>query len=292
MSMERLQEKIRKTKNPSILDFDILPTHIPPQIMAEEGKFLKAYTRYCMELMDGLRGMIPAVKFSFSGLALEGTEGLVTLTTLLDYAHNLGFYVILEVPDALSAQRAQINADAIFSEDNRWPCDGVLISSYIGSDGIKPYAANLADYNKTLFVAVRTANRSAMEVQDLLSGGRHVFEAKSDIVNRYKNPQPVKGGYDRVALVGPASSGPILRKMREKYKNLFILVDGYDYPNSNAKNCAEAADQFGHGIIVCAGASITGAWAIEGNDGTDFMMDAKEAAERMKKNLTRYFTIL
>ncbi len=292
MSMERLQEKIRKTKNPTILDFDVLPNHIPPHIMRQEGKFLKAYTRYCMELMDGLRGIIPAVKFSFGGFALEGTEGLVTLTALLDYAHNRGFYVILEVPDALTAQRAQANADAIFSEENRWPCDGVLISAYIGSDAIKPYAVKLEDYDKTLFVVARSANRSAMEVQDLLAGGRHVFEAKSDIVNRYKNPQPTKSGYDRVALVGPASSAPILKKIREKYKNLFILVDGYDYPNSNAKNCAEAADRLGHGVIVCAGSSITGAWAIEDQDGVEFLANAREAAERMKKNLSRYFTVL
>lgn len=292
MSMERLQAKIRKTKNPSVLDFDMLPEHIPPHIMAEEGKFMKAYTRYCMELMDGLRGIIPAVKFNFGGMAMEGTEGLVALSALLDYAHNRGFYVLLEAPDALTAQRAGANADAIFSQDNRWPCDGVVVSSYIGSDGIKPYAAKLEDYDKTLFVVVRSANRSAMELQDLLIGGRHVFEAKSDIVNRYKNAQPAKNSYDRVALVGPASSAAILQKIRQKYKNLFIMVDGYDYPNSNAKNCAEAADQLGHGVIVTAGTSITAAWLIEDNDGTEFMADALEAAERMKKNLTRYFTVL
>ena len=70
------------------------------------------------------------------------------------------------------------------------------------------------------------------------------------------------------------------------------MVDGYDYPSSNAKNCAEAADQLGHGVIVTAGTSITAAWLIEDNDGTEFMADALEAAERMKKNLTRYFTVL
>lgn len=292
MSIERLQEKIRKTKNPSILDFDMIPSQIPPHIMHEEGKYIKAYTRFCMELMDGLRGVIPAVKFHFSGMALEGTEGLTALSRLLDYAHNRGYYVILEAPDALTAQRAQANADAIFSEENRWPCDGVLISAYIGSDAIKPYAAKLEEWNKTLFVAVRTANRSAIELQDLLAGGRHVFEAKSDVVNRYKNTQASKSGYERVAVVGPASSAAILHKIREKYRNLFIMVDGYDYPNSNAKNCAEAADKFGHGVIVCGGTSITSAWQIEGNDGTEFVENSKEAAERMKKNLTRYFTVL
>ncbi len=292
MSIDRLQDKIRKTKNPSILDFDITRQQLPPHLLMSEGTFEKAYTRFCMELMDGLRGLIPAVKFNFGSFALLGTEGLIALTRVLEHAKTTGYYVVLELPDALSAQRAQSNAELIFDERDLWPCDAVLLSSYIGSDGIKPYAAKLEMSGKALFVVVRTANRSAVEIQDLLTGGRNVFDAKADIVNRFKNTQATKSGYDRVALVGPASSAPVLRKLREKYKNLFLMVDGYDYPNANAKNCAEAADKFGHGVVVCGGTSITAAWQIAENDGTDYVADAKEAAERMKKNLTRYFTVL
>ena len=200
--------------------------------------------------------------------------------------------MVLEVPEALSAQRAKSNAELIFSEENPWHCDGVFISSYIGSEGIKPYADQLEEKGKSLFVAVRTANRSAMELQDLLSGGRNVYDAMADIVNRYKNPKATKSGYDRIALVGPASSASILQKMRQKYKNLFILVDGYDYPSANAKNCAEAVDKLGHGAVICSGTQITAAWQWAENDGVDYLEDAKEAAERMKKNLARYFTVL
>ena len=292
MSIDRLQDKIRKTKNPSILDFDITRQQLPPHLLMSEGTFEKAYTRFCMELMDGLRGLIPAVKFNFGSFALLGTEGLIALTRVLEHAKTTGYYVVLELPDALSAQRAQSNAELIFDERDLWPCDAVLLSSYIGSDGIKPYAAKLEMSGKALFVVVRTANRSAVEIQDLLTGGRNVFDAKADIVNRFKNTQATKSGYDRVALVGPASSAPVLRKLREKYKNLFLMVDGYDYPNANAKNCAEAADKLGHGVVVCGGTSITAAWQIAENDGTDYVTDAKEAADRMKKNLTRYFTVL
>lgn len=292
MSIDRLQEKIRKTKNPSILDFDITEECLPPHLLAQESTFVKAHTRFCLELMDSLRGIIPAVKFNFAGFALLGTDGLVCLSKLLDYGKRLGYYVVLEMPEALSAHRAESSAGLIFDEENAWACDGVLISSYIGSDGIKPYASRLENSGKSLFVTVRTANRSAMELQDLLSGGRNVYDAMADIVNRYKNPKATKSGYDRIALVGPASSASILQKLRQKYKNLFILVDGYDYPNANAKNCAEAVDKLGHGAVICSGTQITAAWKIAENDGLNYLEDAKEAAERMKKNLTRYFSVL
>lgn len=292
MSVDRLQDKIRKTKNPTVLDLNITKDQLPPHLIAEEGSFLKAYTRACFELMEGLQGIVPAVRFHFGGLALMGTEGLVALSRVLDHARKKGFYIFLDVPEALTVQQAQQNADILFSVGTDWLFDSLVLSSYIGSDGIKPYAQRLQEQDKALFVAVRTGNRSALELQDLLTGGRHVYEAKTDMVNRFKNAQATKSGYDRVAVIGPASAAPILRKLREKYKNLFILVDGYDYSGSNAKNCADAFDKFGHGAVVCAGASITNAWQIMDNDGRDYINDAVEAAERMKKNLTRYVTVL
>lgn len=292
MSIERLQEKIRKTKNPSILDFDITPEQLPPYLLAEEGSFLRGYTRFVIELMGELRGFIPAVKFQFSSFALLGSDGLAMLAKILSRAKSQGYYVILEIPEALSAQRAALNANLLFAQENPWYFDGLLLSSYIGSDGIKPYAEKLEQSGKALFVAVRTANRSAMELQDLLTGGRNVCDAMADIVNRYgKNPTS-KSGYDRIGIVGPASSAPILHKLREKYKNLFILVDGYDYPNANAKNCAEAMDGLGHGGIVCGGTQITAAWKNADGEEREYLMYAREAAERMKKNLSRYFSVL
>ena len=72
-----------------------------------------------------------------------------------------------------------------------------------------------------------------------------------------------------------------------------MLLDGFDYPNANAKNCSNAFDKFGHGAIACGGTSITCAWKqVEGSDGRDFGEHAVAAAERMKKNLTRYTTIM
>lgn len=292
MSIDRLQEKIRKLKNPSLLDLDITPELLPPHLLVEEGNVVKATTRFCLEMMEALRGIVPAVRYNFSAFALLGTDGLSVLAKLLDRAKSMGYYVLLDIPEALTYRRAKANADIYFNDIFPWYFDGLVLGAYIGSDGIKPLSARLEEAGKSLFVAVRTGNRSAAELQDLLTGGRHVYEAMTDLVNRFKNTQATKSGYDRVAVIGPASSASILRKLREKYKNLFILVDDYDSPSANAKNCAEAVDKFGHGAIVCAGASITGAWLAAEKDGSEYLLDAQEAAERMKKNLTRYFTVL
>ena len=89
MSMDRLQEKIRKTKNVAVLDFDIKPDQIPPHILRQEVHFAKAYARFCVELLEGLKGLVPAVRFSFSAFALLGSDGLSALSFVSEQARKM-----------------------------------------------------------------------------------------------------------------------------------------------------------------------------------------------------------
>jgi hypothetical protein len=80
--------------------------------------------------------------------------------------------------------------------------------------------------------------------------------------------------------------------LRSKYKRMFLLVDGLDYPGGNAKICSYGFDQFGHGAAVSVGPEITAAWVAEQTDGLDFVQQAVKSAERIKGNLARYTSIL
>ena len=99
MSVDALQEKIRKTKNPSVLYFDGVTDWIPPHIRAAEENDAAAYGTFCRSLLAELKGMVPAVRFSFGGIALLGT---VLLAALLREADRLGYYVLLDAPEMLN----------------------------------------------------------------------------------------------------------------------------------------------------------------------------------------------
>ena len=288
MSVDILQEKIRKTKNPSVLELALPICDLPPQFSADA----KGYGAFCRELLEGLKATVPAVRFSFSVFSLLGAEGLQELSETMKTAAELGYYVALDAPEILSPMMAKLTAEAIFGENSLYPCDGLVISGYLGSDVIKPFLPYCKKEKKDVFVVVRTANKSASELQDLLSGSRLVHAAAADHVNRYGADTAGKSGYTRVGILAAASSAESLRSLRTKYPKLFLLVDGYDYPNANAKNCSFAFDKFGHGAAVCGGTGITGAWKQAESDGSDYLTHAVSAAERMKKNLTRYVTIL
>ena len=287
MSIDKLQESIRKRKNPSVLELNLMPDEIPA---AFGFNFFVGCVAYGKALLDALKEIIPAVRLSYNAYSIYGAEGLTTLETLLNYARDCGYYVILDCPEVATPRGTEQVAQTLFAENFPWYFDAAVITAYIGSDGIRPFVDRLQENEKSVFVVVRTANKTAAELQDLLSGSRLSHVAKADIINRFAQPLLGRCAYSQVALLAGASSADSLRVLRTTYKYLFILIDGSDYANANAKNCSYAFDSLGHGAAACAGSSITAAWQSEEN--ADPISAAVSAAERMRKNLTRYVTIL
>ena len=292
MSIDVLQDKIRKTKNPSVLDLALCVSDLPPHLLAECENPAKAYGSFCRGILEKLKGMIPAVRVGFTAFAVLGADGMSELTVILKSAKSLGYYVILEAPFILSPMMATAVADAVFGENAIYPCDGLIIGSYPGSDVIKPFLPFVKDGMKDLFCVVRTSNKSAPEIQDLLSGSRLVHAAAADQINRFGAELTGKFGYARISVVAGANAPESLKNLRSKYPRLFLLVDDMDYSGCNAKNCSFAFDKFGHGAAICAGPTITQAWKDAATDGTDYLEQSLAAVERMKKNLTRYTTIM
>ena len=284
MSVDALQEKIRKTKNPCVLCLDAAWDCAPPQYTQRED----GYCAYYGALLRRLKGVIPAVRFSFGGFAIMGENGLRMLTQLLSLARELGYYVLLDAPELLSAQAAEQAAKVLGAEDCGFAWDGLILPAYGGSDMLKPFV-KLAKNGKALLPVVRTANRSASELQDLLSGNRLVHVAAADIISRLGEECPGKFGYSQIGALASASSADSLRSLRTKYPKLFLLLDGMDYPNANAKNCSFAFDKLGHGAAACVSSAVIGAWK---DTEVDCLEAAAMAAERLRKNVTRYITVL
>lgn len=290
MAIEILHEKIRKLKNPSMVDFAVREDMLPEHLLLQEDGFCPAYTRFCRELMDALKGIVPAVRFGFDDFALLGPQGLVSLSQLLKEAGEMGYYVLLDAPAIHSPWCAQRIAETIFGGDS-YICDGLVISPYIGSDAIKPFVP-YCKKDKDVFAVLRSANKSASELQDLMTGSRLVYSAAADFVNRLSESILTRCGYSRIGAAVSAGATNSIRTIRSGYSGMYLLVDGLDYPSGNHKNCSYAFDRFGYGAVVSAGPSITAAWKESEEENPDYIACAVAAAQRMKKNLLRYITIL
>ena len=286
MAIDRLQTKIRKMKNPSMLAFSYDLSLVPPQYLEGQPDGFAAYAQYAGAILNVLRQTVPAVRFDFASFALQGTGGLALLNRLMESAQEMEYYLLLDAPAVYSKQGAVLTADALLQN---WKFDGLVLNCYIGSDGVKPFVDALADSDKDLFLVLRTANKSASEMQDLLTGTRLVYTVAADMAKRLGADLICRNGYSRIAGIGPATSPEALQSLRSKYPAMFLLIDGYDYSGANAKNCSVAFDKLGHGAIACARDSVLGAWKEEPGGPIELAM---QAADRMKKNLMRYIAIL
>lgn len=288
MSVDLLQEKIRKCKTPAMVELAMEKSWIPEAyLQAHGGEVPAAWNAYCRELLEAMKELIPAVRFSLGSCAVRGAAGVQALENTMRTAKELGYFVVLDAPQLLSSADAQSLAEAW---KERLCCDAMVVTPWLGSDVIRPLAAACKE-GKVLFVVARSANKTAFELQDLLTGSRHVHVAAMDLVNRHGEAMIGKYGYSQVGALVGATAVNVIKSLRTKYGKAFLLVDGSDYSGANAKNCSYAFDKFGRGAIVCAGSSIIGAWAEEGAS-QDAVEAAVQAIGRMKKNLGRYVTIL
>lgn len=307
MSIDYLQEKIRKLKNPLMVGLDpylpILPQHIVKEAYETHGQTLAgaaaAYYRFCVELLDALKEEVPAVKIQSACFEALGAEGLAQMQRVSAYAKELGYYVLIDSMRGDVGNIAEIHAQAMFgtvsvgeASHKVYDCDAVTVNGYLGSDGVKPYLPYCKHDGKNLFLILKTSNKSSREVQDLLSGDRVVYTAMADLATRWGNDLVGKYGYSEIGAVVGGTFPQTLKLLRERYDRLFFLVPGYGVQGGTAKNVQYAFDRFGHGAIVTASRSILCAWQKNGSNGLDYTDHAVAAARKFKNDIGKLVVIL
>lgn len=306
MSIDVLQSKIRKLKTPIMVGLDPSLALIPPELLADcrarlgdsPEAIAECYLVFCKGILDALKKLVPAVKVQAACFEALGWQGVKAMQEVLVYAKKLGYYVLLETMRTDVGHIAAISAESFFGGLSfgearffPYPCDGLVLNGYLGSDGIKPYLPWCSGKEaKNLFVVVKSSNKSSTEVQDLLSGDRVIHTAMADLTLRWNGEVFGKCGYGQVGAVVGLSSPGAIQTLRKRYDTLFFLVPGYGAQGGVAKHAAYAFDKLGHGAVVCAARSILGAWQEQA--GLDYPEAAVAAVERMKKQLETYVTVL
>lgn len=307
MSIDRLQEQIRKLKTPIMVGLEptlpSLPPHLVRNAVEEHGQTLKAaaaacYT-FCTQVLDRLNGLVPGVSLRSACFASLGAEGVAQLQRVSQYAQELGYYVLMDSMAGLADSPAESYAQAMFGKITLgeeacqvYHCDGLTLNPLLGSDSVKPFLPYCKKEGKNIFLLLKSPNKSSREVQDLLSGDRVVYTAMADLARRWGEDMIGRYGYSQVGGVAGATFPQALKLLREKYDRLFLVVTGCDEQGGKVKNASYAFDRFGHGAVVCASRSILCAWQKNGTDGRDYLEQAEKAVLKMKAELGKYVVIL
>ena len=299
MSIDVLQERIRSFKNPSMVALcpavNDLPMCIKEDVKRSCGSTLKAaaeaYRRFGIGILDALSDVVPAVSVVSGCYAALGAEGVAAMQDTLEYAAQKGYYVLLDLMREDLGSTAESIAAACFGKIQvgemaytPYPCDGVLMNGYLGTDSVAPFVG-YCQFGKNVFIVARSSNRSAKEVQDLISGDRVIHQVMADLAMRWSTGLFSPGGYSQIGIAVGATNPYVLQTLREKYDRLFFLVPGFGAQGASAREASLAFDMLGRGACVIAGRSILNAHRQTGLSGETYRQDARDAAIRMRDEL-------
>lgn len=326
--MDGLIESIRRLDNPSVVGLDPRPDLLPGQLLDQalaqtetvldeagirrddpeaapqvEGvwaeRLAAAYLRFNLAVIDGVAGLVPAVKPQIAMYEALGPAGIRAYTATCRAAHERGLYVLGDIKRGDIGSTAAAYAGHLSglpltyrkascargggSQDGRtltgqagplrpsgatWPWyeDAVTVNPYLGGDGVLPFVEAACAGGQDVFVLVRTSNPSGADFQDLKVEGTGESPATTlaDRVGRqvgeWGSGSVGGNGYSRVAAVVGATHPGEGARLRRALPHTFFLVPGYGAQGGRADDVAPMFDGQGSGALVNSSRGIIGAW--------------------------------
>ena len=292
--INKLINKIQKTKAPIVVGLDpmlsYVPEHIQKKAFDEFGETLEgaaeAIWQFNKEIVDKTYDLIPAVKPQIAMYEQFGIEGLKAYKKTVDYCKSKDLIVIGDIKrgdiGSTSAAYAtghlgkvQVGSKTYAGFDE----DFATVNPYLGSDGVKPFIDVCKQEKKGLFILVKTSNPSSGEFQDQLINGKPLYELVGEKVAQWGEDH-MGDGYSYIGAVVGATypeQGEILRKVMPKS---FILVPGYGAQGGKGKDLVHFFNEDGLGAIVNSSRGIIAAYKQEAyaKFGAENFGDASRAA--------------
>lgn len=280
--ISKLITAIKKTNAPIVVGLDPMLDYVPSFIkeaaFAECGETLEGAAEaiwvFNKGLIDATCDLIPAVKPQIAMYEQFGIPGLTAYKKTVDYAKSKGLVVIGDIKrgDIGSTSGAyatgHIGRVKVGSKTYApFDADMITVNPYMGSDAVNPFIKVCNEFDKGLFILVKTSNPSSGEFQDRLVDGTPVYELVADMVNKWgascQDPSPEACGYTNVGAVVGATYPEMGKRLRELMPGAFILVPGYGAQGGKGKDLTGFFDANGLGAIVNSSRGIIAAWKKE-----------------------------
>ena len=190
--IQRLIDEIIRKDAPVVVGLDPNLSFIPAFIRknaekAAEGEIpeycekenviaAEAVWQFNKAITDAVCDIVPAVKPQVAMYEQFGIPGMIAYKKTVNYCRSKGLIVIGDVKRGDIGSTSEAYARGHLA-GKAFDVDFATVNPYLGSDGVKPFIEICKEYDKGIFVLVKTSNPSSGEFQDVLAGdGRAVYE--------------------------------------------------------------------------------------------------------------------
>jgi orotidine-5'-phosphate decarboxylase len=269
---DRLLEAIERKGGPVCVGIDPVFEMLPDAVAGPEARrnaedpetAIDAIFAFTTAILRVVAPLVPCVKFQSAYFEKYLWEGVEAYYSLIAEAAELGLLVIGDVKrgdigTTAAAYAAGHLADISFEEqqDVIIP-DAITVNPFCGLDTIAPFVKAAKDYDKGLFVLVRTSNPGSGELQDvkLADGGTWSEMLAEKLAKVAAEPALVGSkGFSSIGAVVGATQPQTMVNLREKLPQSIFLLPGYGAQGATA-DMTRAAFKDGKGALVSASRSI------------------------------------
>lgn len=300
MFTDRLIEKVRECRNHTVVGLDPRLDYVPKLItddvrqskpLAESPELIaEAFFRFNKEIIDNVYDIVPAVKPQIAFYEQYGLSGIQCFLKTCEYARSKGLLVIGDVKRGDIGSTAEAYSD-FYLGANPWSAatDCITVNPYLGTDSLAPFIKDCEKNGKGIYILVKTSNKSSVDIQDLESGGKKIYEHVAELVARLSAELTGKYGYSSVGAVVGATFKEDGIRLRELMKNVYFLVPGYGAQGGTAEDAAVCFNNDGLGAVVNSSRGIIAAYKSSAYSGRfterEFGLAAREAALAMGNDI-------
>ena len=248
--------------------FEMLPDAIAGPSASRNGNdaevCIDAIFAFTTKLLQVVAPLVPCVKFQSAYFEKYYQEGIEAYYSLVQEAHENGLLVIGDVKrgdiGSTSAAYAQAHlAPPYFDEMEDFVTpDAITVNPFLGLDTLEPFIKTAAEFDKGLFVLVRTSNPGSADLQDVKTeDGRTFSEMLADKLAKLAADPKLVGssGYSAIGAVVGATQMHTMESLRKRLPQSIFLLPGYGTQGATAE-MTKAAFKDGKGAIVSASRSI------------------------------------
>jgi orotidine-5'-phosphate decarboxylase len=279
---DRLIEAIESKGSCVVVGLDPRLDSLPEGLRAGPGATAaEAVLEFNRRVIRAVAPHAVAVKPQSAFYEALGWEGVRSYAETIRFAQEHELLVIADVKRGDIGSTAEAYAEAHL---DRFGADAVTVNPYLGIDSIAPFVKRAKD-GKGIFVLVKTSNPSSVDIQDLESGERKVYEHVADLVERWGAGCRGTSGYSAVGAVVGATFPQTAAELRRLMPHAIFLLPGYGAQGATAEDCRSSFDADGRGAIVNSSRGILYAFAKPEKAGLPWEEYVAQAAERMRWEL-------
>jgi len=266
--MDRVQSRWQHADTLVCVGLDPEPAKFPSKFAHDPD----AIFNFCRDIIDATAPYVCAFKPQIAHFAAAHAEEALRMLIM-----HIGFRYP-DIPVILDSKRGDIGSTAqhYASEAfDRYCADAVTVNPYLGRDSVQPF---LDRADKGVVILCRTSNPGAGDLQDMVVGGRPLYQHVAEKIARDWNDN------GNCALVVGATWPEQLRDVRALVGNVPFLVPGIGAQGGDVQAVvtnAKTAD--GTGLIISSSRAIL--YASNNNDYADA---AANAARELRDEINRY----